>query len=59
MFEDAEGAAAGVATALAQLSDAVDTLCAADLTRLCRGDLLELLRGWRPSGVGYRSSITP
>src|SRR5882724_2595240 len=45
MFEDAEGAAAGVATALAQLSDAVDTLCAADLTRLCRGDLLELLRG--------------
>src|SRR5882762_9835361 len=44
MFEGEEGAA-GVATALAQLSDAVDTLCAADLTRLSRDELLELLRG--------------
>jgi len=43
MFEDEEGAAAEVATALTQLSDAVDTLCAADLTRLSREELL----GWR------------
>src|SRR5882757_8724705 len=44
MFEGEEGAA-GVATALAQLSDAVDTLCAANLTRLSRDELLGLLRG--------------
>src|SRR5882757_6223112 len=44
MFEGQEGAA-GVATALAQLSDAVDTLCALDLTRLSCDELLGLLRG--------------
>jgi len=44
MFEGEESAE-GVATALAQLSDAVDTLCAADLTRLSCDELLELLRG--------------
>src|SRR5882672_9009189 len=43
MFEG-EGGAAGVATALAQLSDAVDTLTALDLTRLSRDELLTLLR---------------
>src|SRR5882724_6740599 len=45
MFEGEEGAAASVAALLDQLSTTVDALIALDLTRLCRGDLLELLRG--------------
>ncbi|HEY3713815.1 MAG TPA: DUF222 domain-containing protein [Jatrophihabitantaceae bacterium] len=44
MFEGEESAAAPVAATLAQLSTALDTLAALDLTRLSRDELLELLR---------------
>src|SRR5882762_8669625 len=45
MFEGEEGAAAPVTALLDRLSTTIDALIALDLTRLCRGDLLELLRG--------------
>src|SRR5882762_880398 len=45
MFEGEESAAAPVAALLDRLSTTIDALIALDLTRLCRGDLLELLRG--------------
>jgi len=45
MFEGEESAAAPVAALLDQLATTIDALIALDLTRLGRGDLLELLRG--------------
>jgi len=47
-----------VAALLDRLSTTIDALIALDLTRLCRGDLLELLRGWRPNAAVYLLSIT-
>src|SRR5882762_932673 len=45
MFEGEEGAVSPMAALLDQLATTMDALIALDLTRLSRGDLLELLRG--------------